>query len=327
MRAEGRPGWLDDRAAQRRTRAAIDALAMRWNEGPVHRRIAGTMAALPERSGAAAADAARTLFSDHQWVDALLGQLADAMRKDPFLEPPFRPINSDIHSGLIVYEDEHLSIAAGVTNVARLAARKAARRGRTSIAFSGQVDVLKFVRAGGARLGFWEAPFIREDFTAATAGRCRRTGSRAIGDGEVLVVDGRFQSFIIERARSNLVVLQATVKHDCAPLAVEYDSETREYVGCSAADDSASRIQMIATLLRRLGSAEAFPAIAGFLDHRDFFVRWHVMRELLGLDAGAALPHLKRMAARDPHPETRRAARLVLDRIDARGFAPERKAA
>ena len=34
------------------------------------------------------------------------------------------------------------------------------------------------------------------------------------------------------------------------------------------------------------------------------------MRELLGLDAAAALPRLKQMAARDPHPETRAAARV-----------------
>ena len=94
------------------------------------------------------------------------------------------------------------------------------------------------------------------------------------------------------RAR-NLVILQATVKPDRAPLSVEYDAATGAYVGCSAADDSASRIQMIATLLRKLGHDAAFPAIAAFLDHPNFFVRWHVMRELLGLDAAAALPHLR----------------------------------
>ena len=55
-------------------------------------------------------------------------------------------------------------------------------------------------------------------------------------------------------------------------------------------------------------------------------MRWHVMRELLGIDAEAALPHLKRMAARDPHPDVRRAARSVLDRLagaPARGRPPD----
>lgn len=136
-------------------------------------------------------------------------------------------------------------------------------------------------------------------------------------DGEIVVLDGRYQSFIIDHASSNLFILQATVKHGRAPIMVEYDSETHAYIGCSAADDSASRIQMITTLLRKLDCIAAFSAIATFVDHPSFFVRWHVVRELLGLDAIAALPHLKHMAATDPHPENRRVAREVLDRFDA----------
>jgi HEAT repeat protein len=122
---------------------------------------------------------------------------------------------------------------------------------------------------------------------------------------------------VIEQARANLLILHAEISLDAAPLSVEYDSATFSYVGCSATGDGASRIQMLATLLRKLGCDEAFPTLAGFLDHQDFFVRWHVMRELLGIDAGAALPHLKRMAARDPHADVRRAARTVLDRLEA----------
>ena len=100
-------------------------------------------------------------------------------------------------------------------------------------------------------------------------------------------------------------------------IAVITVSDTR-----SAADDSDSRIQMIATLVRKLGHEDAVAALVPVLDHPSFFVRWHVMRELLGLDAAAALPQLKRMAARDPHPEARRAARTVLDRLES---APSEK--
>ena len=308
--------WVRDSARHRGTQHGIDALAREWNAGLVNRRFATAMAALAEPTAESTVEALTKVFANEAWVNALIHVLADAMRDDPFFEPPFRHINSDIHQGLIVFEDDNVSVAAGVTNVAELAGKKTGRQGRTSIGFSGQVDVLKFVKAGGARIAFWEAPLIRQDFTADHAGRCRRTGERAIEDGEVLVIDGRRRSFVIEHARSNLVVLQATVKHDRAPLAVEYDSETREYVGCSSADDSGSRIQMIATLLRKLDRPDAFQAIAAFLDYPAFFVRWHVMRELLGIDAEAAMPRLRRMAARDPHPETRRAARRVLDRIE-----------
>ena len=122
-------------------------------------------------------------------------------------------------------------------------------------------------------------------------------------------------------------MVQASIAVDQAPLSAEYDSVTGAFVACAANGDTSSRIQMITTLLRKLDHQAAFPAIADFLHHADFFVRWHVMKELLGLDAEAALPHLKRMAATDPHPEPRRAARLVLDRIEGGVPAAQRQAA
>jgi hypothetical protein len=309
--------WLADREHQANTQSRIDGFAREWNRGGVQLGFSRAMADLSEQSAEAVAEAARALFSNDQWVDSLIGSLAAPMRTDPFFDPPFRAMNSDIHSGLILFEDEHMSVAAGVTHVVDLAAKKTAKRGATSVGFSGRVSVLKFVRAGGARISLWEAPPITADFTASDAGRCVRTGDRQLADGDILTVDGRFQSYVVEQARANLLVLQAEITRDAAPLSVEYDSAAFTYVGCSATRDGASRIQMIATLLRKLGCDAAFPALTGFVDHPDFFVRWHVMRDLLGIDAQAALPHLKRMAARDPHKDVRRAARSVLDRMQA----------
>ena len=317
--------WISDRERQRGSRAATDRIAIDWSHGPVHRRFTDAFSNLPERSADAVVEAARSLFADDSWVDTLVGMLAEAMLEDPFLVPPFRHLDGDIHSGLVVFEDENISIAAGVSSVASLAERKTAGLGSGSIAFSGQVGVFKFVKAGGATLSFWEAPAIEAGFTAAAAGKCKRTGERSIADGDILVIDGRRESFVIERAQASLFILQASVKPERAPVSVEYDHSSGAYVGCSAADDSASRIQMIATLLRKLDCASAFETIAAFLDHRDFFVRWHVMRELLGIDADAAMPHLRIMAARDPHPEVRRTARALLDQIETP--RPRRKAA
>lgn len=309
--------WLADPERQRRTQRSIDAFARDWGRGHVQQSFDRAMAALPEQTAEAVAAALRTLFADDGWVETLIDGLAARLRADPFFDPPFRAINSDIHTGLIAYEDERVSIAAGVANVAQLAARKGAKRDATSVGFSGRMVVLKFVKAGGARLSLWEAPAIHAGFTAAAAGRCAKTGERDLDDGDIITIDGRCQTYVIERARANLVVLQAEITLDQAPLSVEYDSASLAYLGCSANGDGASRIQMITTLIRKLDCDGAFGAVAGFLDHADFFVRWHVMKEMLGIDAAAALPHLRRMAARDPHPEARRAARLVLDGLDA----------
>jgi len=309
--------WLADRGKQRRTRRAVDEFALEWSRGPVHQRFDQALANLPEQSAEAVAEAIRGLFADDLWVDALIDVLAARLAADPFFEPPFRALNSDIHEGLLVFDDERVSIAAGVTNVARLAAKKTAPRGATSVGLTGRVTVLKFVKAGDALLSFWEAPRITAGFTAADAGTCARTGEKRLRDGDILIIDGRHRTYVIEQARANLVVVQASITLDQAPLSVEYDSASGSFVGCSATGDGASRIQMMTTLIRKLDCDGAFEAVAAFIGHPDFFVRWHVMRELLGIDAAAALPHLQRMAARDPHPDARRAARAVLDGLAA----------
>lgn len=317
--------WLSDRHRQRRTQQAIRGFAEQWRAGPVQQRFDRAMQAIAGPGAKSVAAAVEHLLADDEWLETLLERLAARMREDSFFEPPFPYLNGDMHSGLVLFEDPRVSIAAGVTHAPQLAARKTAKRGATSVGFPGRMLVLKFIKAGGARVSLWEAPLITAAFTAADAGECVRTGVRDLADGDILTLDGRYQSYVIEQARSTMLIVQAEIAADQAPLSVEYDSASHGFAGCSATDDSASRIQMISTLLRKLGCEAAFEPIAAFLDHPEFFVRWHVMKELLGIDAEAALPHLKRMAALDPHPDTRRAARTVLDRLQAP--PPQRKAA
>lgn len=309
--------WVRDRARQRETQAAIDTFAAAWRDGPIHQHFEALIALLPAKTAASLTRASLDLFASDAWVDVLVDRIASAMRADPWFLPPFAALKSEVHGGLLVYEDDHVQIAAGVSEATQLAAKKSAGAGG-SINFNGQVTVLKFVRAGGATVSFWEAPRIGEDFAAPRAGTCRQTGRRRIADGESLVIDGRAQSYVIEHATSNLLVLQAAIKADQAPLAAEYDAASGAYIGCSATDDAESRLQMIATLVRKLGHREAFAAIAPLADHPRFFVRWHAMRELLGIDALAALPRLRAMAAKDPHEDVRKTARAALDQIEQR---------
>lgn len=315
--------WLDHRSAHRRTGANADAFARDWTDGATHIGFDKAFATLGQCSAETVANAAHDLFADEAWLDTLVAGLAEAMRHDRYFEPPFRALHSDIHTGLLVYEDDHVTVTAGVSRIGALAKHKQAG-GKGSIHFSGQLSILKFVKAGGARLAFWETDPIGPAFSAATAGLCRPAGLREIADGEIVTVDGRRETYIIDRAAANLLVLQAAVKTGQSPVAVEYDAASRAFIGCSAVDEGDCRIQMIATLARKLGHPDAFAGIAAFLDHPSFFVRWHVMKELLGIDAAAALPHLRRMAARDPHPDPRAAARLVLDRIES---APRKRKA
>jgi HEAT repeat protein len=69
---------------------------------------------------------------------------------------------------------------------------------------------------------------------------------------------------------------------------------------------------MMVSLLRALGRDDVFPLFEEALASPHFYTRWHVMREMLAMDAEAALPSLRRMAAEDPHPDIRAAAQQTL---------------
>jgi hypothetical protein len=316
--------WLADRGAQQRTRDAVDAVADIWGNHPLMTHLEARLAALPQPPDAAPVlDAARSFLDREDDIAALLAAMIHGSRADPFFRPPLHPLSSDAQAGLLLFHHRDLSISLGLSDVAMLATKKMRAQEATSINFTGTTGLFRFVRAGGATLSFWEAPQLGNDFVAARAGACRLIERRQIKDGEEIVLDGRSQSFVIEHAAADILYFHAMVRPEAAPLSGEYDSRTLAFVGASSTDEAASRIQMMVSMLRTMEREDAVPLIVEALASPHFYTRWHVMRELLALDAEAAAPHLRRMADADPHPEVRAAARQTLELFFADEAAAE----
>lgn len=305
--------WLDDRASQRRSFAGVQRFVANWSGAPLMGQLHRELETTETRSADAVMTAARRFFDRAGELGELVEALVEGCRSDPFFLPPLHPIASEIHSGLLLFDHPLLAIGFGVTGVDMLAAKKAHRSGPGSIGFTGQWNIFRYVKAGNALVSFWEAPAITGDFMAADAGQCRCTGRRRIADGEEIVIDGSHQSFIVDHADGDIVYLQAMVRAGAAPLTAEYDSDTRRFIGATSTDEASSRVQMMATLLRTMERDDAVPVLRESLASPHFYTRWHIMRELLALDAEAVHPDLVRMAAQDPHPEVRAAARQTLD--------------
>jgi len=315
--------WLADRDAQQRSRDAVDAVSRTWGNHPLMTKLEARLAALPQPPDAASVlDAARAFLDREDDIAALLAAMIQGARADPFFRPPLHPVSSDAQAGLLLFHHRDLSISLGLADVEMLAAKKAGG-GAASINFTGTTGLFRFVKTGGATLSFWEAPPLGHDFVAARAGKCRLVERRKVREGEEIVLDGRSQSFVIEHAASDVLYFHAMVRPEAAPLSAEYDSRTLAFVGASSTDEAASRIQMMVSMLRTMEREDAAPLLEAALASPHFYTRWHVMRELLALDADAAQPHLRRMAEADPHPEIRAAARQTLALFFADEAAPE----
>lgn len=305
--------WLADRDAQRRTGDAVDACIRKWAHHPSLAELDADVRAADPRTPEALLAMGRRYLDRSDDIEALMRDLIAESRADPFFQPPFGPLSNEIMQGLLLYQHPDLLITLCMTRLDELAGKKAFKRKSGSVNFIGYMTLLRFVQASGALLTIWEAPRIGKDFDASAAGRCHVAEQRRISDGEEVVIDGRYQSFTIDHAVGDIVYFHIMSPQGASSVSAEFDAETGELVGASSADEVASRIQMMATLLRAMECREAMPLLESALASPQFYTRWHVMREMLALDAEEALPALRRMAESDPHPDIRLAARESLD--------------
>lgn len=304
--------WLADRQAQQRSLDAVEASALEWGRRPLMGKLDAELSRLGDPTPDQVLDAARRFMDKQDEIEAMLAAMMASCRQNPFYRPPFHPLSSEIHNGVLLCHHPLLSIALGVTGVDMLAAKKAGPRGATSVGFTGKVSLYRYLQSGAATLSLWEAPEITDDFVASEAGHCRLTGHRTLEDGDEVLIDGRRESFIIEHASGEMVYLQAVVQAGAAALTAEYDSKSLAFIGASSTDEASSRVQMMVSLLRTMEREDALPLIVEALESPHFYTRWHIMRELLAMDAEAAEAPLRRMAESDPHPEIRAVAQQTL---------------
>jgi hypothetical protein len=309
---ESLAAWLGDKAWHSRTMALSIETSRKFRALPAFGRLEDGLSAAGAAGGRAVLEAARTFLEDDGAIESCIAALVDAAHSDPFFRPPLPTGSSEVHHGLLLFDQPSLTIFVSVASAEAVAAKRLARTGGASIVFPGKLSLYRFIKAGGATLSFWEAPEIEPGFSAAGSGRCLRVDRRRLNDGEIFALDGRRESFVVDHAQSDMVYLHAATPLDSAPLTVEYDCDSFEFVGASSTDEASSRAQMMLTLLRTMDRRDAAPVFEAMLGSPHFYTRWAAMRDFLALDSERALPHLQRMAEGDEHPEVREAASETL---------------
>jgi hypothetical protein len=314
--------WLRDPEAQRNSAESAAAVARQLRGLPCLKRLGDELETARNGGAEAVLALAGDFVADPSASREILNVLVAAARDDLYFRPHFEIASSEVQSGLLLFDRPALSLTLGVMSADAIAAKRAERQGGASLTFTGRRMHFHFIESGGATLSLWEAPRIGADFTADASGCCRFVERRRIEDGEKLDLDGRRFTFIIEEAERDIVFVGAETTLDAGPLSVEYDWETRRFIGASSTDEAGSRTQMMLALLRTMERRDAVPLFRELLRSEHFYARWQTMREFLALDAGAALPHLREMAERDPHREVRGAAEQTLARLFAEEPAP-----
>lgn len=223
-------------------------------------------------------------------------------------------IDNEAMTGLQFIDTDSFAVATVVADPTSVAFKKFNNRLKPSSIMMTPKDLLvRFIRAGGAVVTVFSCDAITDEAPATAAMHCNNSRTFHVQDGDELILRAGRDSFTFESSESVVCFAQAYAKHSPASVMPEFDSKTLGLIGLSATNDKSSRIQMMATILRLFGHAEAFESCLPFLRHDDYFVRWYVMRELLAIDAERAWPLVEKMAVDDSHPDVRSTARRTLD--------------
>ena len=273
--------------------------------GPEARALRTAFADCPLDDAGPATARAEQVLADDEWVTALLDPLLAALAGDPLFEPPLRSRRDALRTGLVLHDCAAVSLVASVAHAAALARLQAPR----TIALSGRVTVTRVLRGGGAHWRRWRTE--GDD-------RCVALPPLPLAEGAVHRLDGRSEARLLAAARSDVVVLTATVRAGAAPLLREFDLATGRLSRVADGDDRSSRAGMLLALLRASGRTDAGPCFDAATRDDAHQLRWAALREWLMLDAGAALPRLAEMAGQDPHAQVRAAARRTLDALARR---------
>lgn len=227
----------------------------------------------------------------------------------------FLGVSEDFYSAISIARTRYfiaILIAMDPHQLRRQKERK--RTAPRTIAFGGCRSLLKVFR-GELRARVWEIePY--DDSTDLAAGTLRAEPRE-----DVLMRPGQelrlspFEEFEYLEHSTGALFINAQVTQGEAPVAVHCDVESGAIRSTSSVGQEASRLQMLSTFLRIMNRKDAYEAIEGLLEDSRHFVRWHAMRELIGLDAERSLPHLIEMSRSDRQLAVRRAAAKTLDQF------------
>lgn len=282
--------WAEDRSAQATCEARSAAVARAWSQQPARRALDAAL------SGADPETALSTLFADDDWLRALLDPLIAALHDDPFFQPPFR-IGGDAHRmGMVLARGERATVTLSVI-------RPGAGDPATATA-AGRIQVLRYVRAGGASLEL-------RDVARGLV------GLRRLEDGDILRIDGHGTASALVGQRSAVIVLLASLASDGGETVRVFDRNTGALMRTTAAEEMDSRTHLLLSLLRASDRADAAGCFAAASRSEASGLRWAAMREWLLTDATRALARLAEMADVDPDSDVRAAAHATLHRTRA----------
>lgn len=236
---------------------------------------------------------------------------------NPFYGSSFQPLDGPFFSGMVLATTDQFTVILMALHGYEIEVGKQRKPGeRRTLGFGGVGSFIHFYRANDIRLRTWSIEAF-DDSEDLSSGRLNPVdcGEQVFSTGDSRAFGANETFEYCCQAGSSGLMLQVQMHVGGPSVALEFNYDTGKLVGASSPAQEPTRLQMLSTAVRLFGRNDAFDDVAALLDHPAHFVRWHAMRECIGMDADRALPHLQKLSVDDPQPSVRRAAERTLSQF------------
>lgn len=232
--------------------------------------------------------------------------------------PPFREA-IEFDSGLFhnVNLLKKFGISLTVSSISeRDVAASRARGEATRVVFSGQQVFFKFLAGDNVSLTIWECdPYDdRADFPRH---RCWKARDIEIVPGDILEIDGSYQSLSFGACEGTAVFLQAENLTKDIGTSVAFDT-SGSFIATYPTDRTALRRMVMCSALKHMGADARLKDLPPAALEGPFYLRWHFLREIVAASPIDQVDLLANVAGNDPNPSVRRAASATLDMLKKR---------
>lgn len=261
--------------------AAVDADLYRYGQGAELDDLPALSALFEPEDGAA-----------EQFCADIVGRMLGELHYNPFGQVLFRHASDDLLASLLLLRRGTATLALQVVDGAALERRSAP----LSVAFAATETVERVLR------GSAEAEHVR-------LGAVRPGGAdlvrvrRRVEAGSVARRDGACETQWLHRAEGSLVSLKLQRRPVSGAVLREYLLADGSLAHQAAGSSRDSRLELVASLLGRMGRTDAAPLLAAMAEEQgSTAMRWQVLRECLALDASNGFAALGRIARRADDP-------------------------
>lgn len=291
----------DLRLPARLLRSSIATQLVRLSESlpTVHQDVHATATLLKD---------ACSLF-DQALLDPLVTEELLRFMKTPLYQVGAKTVDNDVLGGITLLETTSVNYAAASLTPLSLKVRQATTKISSNVSgvtIQGSDVLLRFLKAGGAKIRLYSAtPFHRN--SELTQQSIRSESDINVHDEEMIFVEGGSTGISILSCESPVLITLASSQIPRCAVNAHYGPDGH-LVCCSATSIRSSRAQLLATLLRELGSKGSIHALEILSHHEDHFLRWHAMREMVALDIDSGRRRIAEAVTKDAHPQVRHVA-------------------